>query len=409
MDKLEMTSIQEGLLRKVVVHAYNTTEFYRKEIDRSNIDMDRFEFSKDFTKLPIVNKQDILKYKEDFISSYRGKYRAKPQSSGGTTGTTLDFILDESGYLLREAEVLNYWKRHGYIVGEERTVMYRAGVLVPSSRKLHKPWRHDYARKMLYLSSYYSSPFFFKEYAELLQKWKPKYMHALPSAAYMFAVYLLENGICIPLKKFFSASEMLYPYQKEVLEQAFNCKVVEHYGHSEPGIYAAGQCNLGHFHITPSNVYTEVTLEGDILETSLTNFSMPFIRYRIGDKADGIHHDMCGCGLTSPYIKKIEGRDSEVIVTGDGRMISTIGFDQIFRGSYVQLGQIIQTKAGELTLKVIPSLGFDLESKEKILSELRDRVGTKTKISFFEVDAIPLEKSGKFRMIKSEVKLNECQ
>lgn len=301
--------------------------------------------------------------------------------------------------------MLNYWKRHGYIVGEERTVMYRAGVLVPSSRELYKPWRQDYARKMLYLSSYYSSPAFFKEYADLLQKWKPQYMHALPSAAYMFAVYLLDNGICVPLKKFFSASEMLYPYQKEVLEKAFDCEVVEHYGHSEPGNYAAGQCKLGHFHISPSNVFTEVTLEGDILETSLTNFSMPFIRYKIGDKADGIHHDTCGCGLTSSYIKKIEGRDSEVIVTGDGRMISTIGFDQIFRGSNVQLGQIVQTKAGEITLKIIPSFGFDMDSKEKILSELRDRVSAKTEINFIEVDSIPLEKSGKFRMIKSEVKL----
>lgn len=397
---------QNRKLLSILRYANKHSAYYRKQLYMIGIDLEAENIDPVtvLQELPILTKDDIISHYNDIVSDEAGTISNMPHSSGGTTGTTLNFLLDQGSYLAREAEVLSYWKRHGYIIAKDKSIMFRAGVLVPSGQEIKRPWRHDYGRNLLYLSSYYSSPDFFDAYIEKLKNWKPQYMHALPSAVYLFASYLLEKKEVIPLKKIFSASEMLYPMQKKVLEQAFQCEVVDHYGHCEPGNYAAGQCRHGRYHINPNNVYTELTQNGDILETSLNNYSMPFLRYKVGDKASKLVETGCECGLNTPYFESIEGRDSEVIHTADGRIMSSIGFDQIFRSNNVVLGQIIQEIKGEIILKVVPMKSFTSDSEKKILGALRDRVGIDTHINLVKVSDIASSKSGKYRMIISKVK-----
>jgi len=399
----EINLIQREGVKRVLLHASEHCEYYKKLFYTLNIDLESSDIIAELSKVPVTTKQSMLDHFDSIKADNFENYNSMLHSSGGTTGTTLNFYLDELSYLAREAEVLLYWKRHGYIVGKEKTVMLRAGVIIPDGKKITKPWRHDYARKMLYLSSYYSSPEFFQEYYQLLIKWKPKFIHALPSAAYLFASYLVNNQLTIPVAKVFTASEMLYPHQRDVLEKAFDCKVVEHYGHSEPGNYAAGQCSYSNYHIAPRNVYMEVTDKGELIETSLNNYSMPFIRYKIGDNIDKVFYSPCNCGLATPYFTKISGRESELIHTGDGRTISSIGFDQIFRNNEVALGQIIQSVRGEIILKIVTKPSFTEKNRNNVIKALVERVGSSTKIDLILTDEIPLEKNGKYRMIKSEI------
>lgn len=404
-----ISNYQKSKLLKLLKYANEYSPYYHEQFRKIGVDFeaDHLDAEAILKSLPVLTKADIIAHYDFIASTQRESIASMPHSSGGTTGTTLNFLLDQGCYLDREAEVLAYWKRHGYTVGKEKTIMFRAGVLVPKDRPIKRPWRHDYGRNLLYLSSYYASPQFFDEYIQKLKVWKPKFMHALPSAAYLFACHILDRKETIPLEKVFSASEMLYPEQKKVLEQAFQCKVVDHYGHCEPGNYAAGQCNLDRYHIAASHVYTEVTEVGDILETALNNFSMPFLRYKVGDKSSGLKSSGCECGLNTPYLESIQGRDSEIIYTGDGRTVSSIGFDQIFRSNDIVLGQIIQEVVGELILKIVPMVSFSSASEQRLLGALRDRVGNDTTIKLIKTDAIESSASGKFRMVISRVNKNE--
>ena len=403
-DRNQIINIQNKKLKKIIIHAYENTQYYKEVINRCNINP--YEFSlNDLNKLPVLTKELLLSNKNKLIASNHEIYNSVSQSSGGTTGTTINFLMDKENYLFKEAEALLHWERHGYIPRKTKAVMYRAGILFSDGVNIpNKPWRNDYARNLLYISSYYSSDKYYQKYYLKLKKWNPEFMHVLPSAGYLFANYLNENSLNLNFRKIFTASEMLYPSHREAMEKAFNCKVVDHYGHGEPGVYAAGECKKGNYHICETNTIFERDIDNSIIETSLNNFSMPFIRYKVGDKIKKVDEGNCSCGLTSQYITGIVGRESEVIYTGDGRKISSIGFDQIFKDNNILMGQIVQKIKGELELNIVPSKTFDFNNKKKLLKELESRVGRKTLINFNKVDVIAKAKSGKYNLIVSKIK-----
>jgi len=404
VEKSVIKNEQELKLRKLLKHAYNNTEYYKNIFDQNFINVEYFSLQ-DLRKIPVLTKDILLKKKEELIAKNYHEYSPVSQSSGGTTGTTIDFLMDKENYLFKEAEVLLFWQRHGYKPRKSRAIMYRAGVLFSTKGGVpKKPWRMDYGRKLLYLSSYYSSDEYYQKYYFKLKKWKPEFMHVLPSAGYLFANYLNRNNLFIELKMVFTASEMLYPSHKQEMEKAFRCDIVDHYGHGEPGIYAAGQCKNGNYHISDINTIVERSSDGAIIETSLNNFSMPFIRYEVGDKIPEISITECGCGLKSSYIEGILGRESEIIYTADGRVISSIGFDQIFKNNNIKMGQIVQEKKGELIVNIVPSTKFSVNNKESLLNELYARVGHATLVQFCQVDNIPMAKSGKYNLILSKIK-----
>jgi len=404
----DIEKYQLNSLKLILVHARNHTRYYKNLFKELRFNPDNLSSIKDIKKLPIMDKNTFINNFNDLISDNHNKYQPRIMSSGGTTGTTLKFLMDKKTYIRNESQAIHYWKRHGYKVGECKTIIYRSGVLISQYQKIVKPWRFDYGRKMLYLSSYYASENLYKEYYDLLKKWKPIYMQLIPSAAYLFAKFLNENSLTLDLSKAFSGSEMLHDFQKVEIEKAFNCKVIDHYGHTEPGIYVSGQCAKGNYHIYTNDVIAEVMEDGSLIETSLHNKSMPFIRYKVGDLVGGIHYE-CDCGIKTPYFNKINGRESSIIYAADGRIISSSGFDQIFRESNIRLAQIVQNKKGFLILNLVLDKQFCETDKTNIILRIQDRVGSDTKIQINYLDDIPKEKSGKYNLVKSNIKKEDIK
>ena len=402
LSRKEIENKQLYKLKEILLHANNHTKYYNNLFKKLKFNPETLISIKELEKLPIMDKNSFIDNYSNLISDNYSDYSPIEMSSGGTTGTTLNFLMDYETHISKESQAIHYWKRHGFKVGKSKAIMYRAGVLIPKGRRIQKPWRFDYGRSMLYLSSYYGSNNLYREYYELLKQWKPKYMHFLPSAVYLFAKYMNENNLNIKLCKAFSASEMLHDFQKREIEKAFDCKVVDHYGHIEPGIYVSGQCDKNNYHIYTNDVIAEVTEDGSLLETSLHNKSMPFIRYKVGDLVGGIHYG-CSCGINTPYFKKISGRESSIIYSADGRVISSIGFDQIFRGNSIRLGQIVQRKKGFLILNLVIEKEFSDIDKNNVISKLQDRVGVDTKIEIRYLDDIPKAKSGKYNLVISNI------
>ena len=399
--KLEIESIQEHKLCTLLKHAYDNTHYYNKCLNKDIIK--NFKIS-DLHKLPILSKDDLISNYSQIISKNFKKYKPVKQSTGGTTGTSANFLIDKKQYFWKEAEVLLYWERNGYYPGKEKAVMYRGGVFFPKDAVITKqPWRIDYARKLLYFSSYYSTDSNYYQYYLKICQWKPKFMHVYPSACYLFALFLIRNNLTVNLQKVFTASEKLYTYQKVAIQKAFNCKVVDHYGHGEPGIYAAGQCKHGNYHICDTNTIVEELADGTIIETNLNNYSMPFIRYKVGDFIRGKSNNICKCGSNVSYFNSIDGRSSEIIYTRDKRKISSIGFDQIFKNNNIRLGQIVQNTYESIDLNLVINKDFNHLNKKSILHELHLRIGVETSVNINIVEDIPLAPNGKYTMVVSNI------
>ena len=175
-NKIESTSnqgikeIQLMKLKALLIHSYNKTNYYKELFD--SIDFNPFDFESldDLKKIPIMDKQTFSKNYSKLKSNNSNMFSPKMHSTGGTTGTTLNFLMDAKAYLKKEYELLHYYLRHNYVPGKYKTIMFRAGVIVPKGRNANNPWRFDKFRKMLYLSSYYSSDTIFDKYYVLLKK-----------------------------------------------------------------------------------------------------------------------------------------------------------------------------------------------------------------------------------------------
>lgn len=104
--------------------------------------------------------------------------------------------------------------------------------------------------------------------------------------------------------------------EKEEYANKYNCKIVDHYGCREVWTIAY-ECPYGHLHVCDHiilelyddfgqriNVANQV---GNIVITSLSQKSMPFIKYRLGDQAFFLEGE-CQCGKKNRRIVLVPGR-----------------------------------------------------------------------------------------------------
>jgi hypothetical protein len=119
--------------------------------------------------------------------------------------------------------------------------------------------------------------------------------------------------------------EPLLPYYRNEIEKVLPVPSADMYGCTETnGI--AYECENRHLHLLQNNVYTEVVdsennavLEkpGNVCVTGVHNTVMPFIRYKLNDRAIMHRGQQCGCGNESPYLELLITRLPEFLVFDD--------------------------------------------------------------------------------------------
>ena len=87
------------------------------------------------------------------------------------------------------------------------------------------------------------------EYAALFARFRPRFLKGLPSAIYHLATPLKSARIGIPpLRAVFTGGENLTPEMRRAIEGAFQCPVMDSYGHMERTMCIA-QCLDGSYHV----------------------------------------------------------------------------------------------------------------------------------------------------------------
>ena len=251
-------------------------------------------------------------------------------------------------------------------------------------------------------------------YIQKIRDFKPDFIQAYPSVISIMGRFMQKNSVkhFTSVKAILCSSENLYPWQRELLEGVFKCRVWDFYGHSERAAIA-GQCEKSnYYHIQLEYGVVEligkddkpVTNEdemGEIVATGFNNFAMPFIRYRTMDLAVPAN-DKCECGRNYPLLKKVEGRLQELVITKDKRFITLTAliFAQHFEAfSKVKEMQLIQEKEGELIVRIVRTHEYSDADQQEILSKMRSAVGGGLEINFDYIDHIPRTQSGKYKFL----------
>lgn len=198
------------------------------------------------------------------------------------------------------------------------------------------------------------------------------YIHGYSSMIYEIAQMAAEMGYSpndFPnLKMIKGTSEKIYPYYHEPVKKAFGHKIISEYGSAEGGIHAF-ECPKGHMHINEENVIIE-EIDGEAIVTNLNAFSLPVIRYKIGDAIKISDSNVCTCGRNSRVILEVEGRVGKKII-GRNQTFPSLTLYYIFKNISLKHGADIQyqgyqSEAGRLELRVTKNLS---SSERKWINE----------------------------------------
>lgn len=250
-------------------------------------------------------------------------------------------------------------------------------------------------------------------FIEKIQRLKPKYIRGYPSALTSLAKYMKKNNIeSFPsVKSIMCYAETLYDWQKEFLENTFKCHIFNHYGLRE-SVAIGGTCiHSDYFHMFPEYSIIELIGKdgkpvkkedevGEIVGTGFHTNIFPFIRYRTGDLAV-YTKKKCTCGINYPLLKKIEGREQELVVIKSKQVMPLTGIYGLVEmaSPNVNKYQYYQDREGELILNIVKTKDYSEKDSKEIKEKFQKRFGNELNLTISYVDNIPLTKRGKHKLL----------
>ncbi len=411
-----IVSFKEDCLRKILIHSYKQVPYYSTVFNKIGIITGNEVDLAKFNDIPILTKEMIRKNRQEMIAKDNSKRRCYYISSGGTTGEPVTLIKDEHGDLWSNAAAQYYYKdiigidelsaKKIFIWGSERDIFY--GTLGLKANIL------NWLNKSIFLNSFKMTMEDMAKYIQIINIYKPALIRGYAGSLFEIARYAKKNAIKIYHPEvIISAAEPLTKEIRDIVESIFGAKVYNFYGSREAG-GLAGECRDGFLHTFPFNNYVEVLdndnqpvgegKRGRVIVTNIHNYSMPLIRYEIGDIAE-VGPERCACGNGLPTLKDITGRSIDYFVREDGALVYGDYFTHLFYlKAWLRKFQVIQEDYKKITISVVLEDKLDENEKIEINEKIKLVMGQDCNITWKFVKEISRPESGKHIYTKTLIK-----
>jgi phenylacetate-CoA ligase len=370
-------------------------------------------------ELPVTDKLDIKHAPERYLSQALPRSAALETFTGGSTSTPMRFYLQKHVTRSKEhAFIADFRARTG--AGEKDMVLALRGRSIPGVERGGPPWTWEPIRRHLMLSCDHLERAYMPAHARVLDRWRPAFIEAFPSALYALASWLEDHplpGFTAGLKGVMLFSENAYGFQLEKFRRVFGCPIVAHYGHSERVLMAGTMPDDDRYFFYPQygwlelvdsrgRAITEPGRLGYVVGTSFDNRVMPFVRYRTGDLAmlaEGGYPRLAGHRV----VERIAGRLQEFVVCRDGRLtsITTLGTAHFPELSALDAIQYEQERPGELRLKAVSEGTLDSRVARRIAAAVEAKLQGGCRVEVAQVPAIERTPRGKARMLVQRLDL----
>lgn len=410
-----MGAWQDERLRAIVRHAYANVPYYRELFDRHGIDAAKFRGREDLARIPVLTR-DTVKQRADDLKSRLPEHRKLGHGhTSGTTGSPLSVYYDADMIAMNYAVMGRQYEWAGLMLsaGGDRAAVVRGNVIVPLTQRKPPFWRHNRHLNQLLMSSFHLTQDNLTHYFAALREFQPKVIDGYPSSLYVLAKVLLNRGERLPLSAAITSSETLYDFQREAIEQAFQCRVFDYYAAAERVVFAV-ECDrhMGH-HLCEEYGVTEFLgdndevlpdgTEGVMTGTSLHNVGMPLIRYRTTDRT-ARKTQRCACGRPLALMEDVTTKAEDLLRLPDGRLIPPSVLTHPFKPlDCIEASQIVQTDLDRIVVRLIPRAEYTEQHGITLRRDLAARIGENMRIEIEKVTELPRTARGKFKWVISEV------
>jgi len=399
------------------LHAHTHSRYYHELFQQIGLIRDGTVDISRIAETPILTKDIIRKHHQDLISDDYKTRKWFNNSSGGSTGEPIRLIQDD--IYLKWGAATNYFYFKNILDIDEPTA--KKVVLWGSERDLfkgsmgYKAKIQNWLSNTVFLNSFRMSGQDIEQYIHTINSFKPEIMRGYAGSLFELCRHAEQRKISLYSPRIVvSAAENLSNTMRDVIESNFGTKVYNFYGSREVS-NLAGECKNGLLHLFQFWNYVEVLdkdnqpvregEEGRVIVTNLFNYSLPLIRYEIGDMAI-LGQEKCSCGQNLPTLIKVTGRITDHFILESGTTVPAEFFIHLLgvvcyeQGGFEKF-QVIQEEYNEIRINVVTRKEILGQYKNDVNEKIRVVMGPECKIMWNIVDDIPKTPSGKYLYTKS--------
>lgn len=402
-------------LEKLLLHASNNVPYYHTVLSECEVVSDGKIRLENFQNVPILTKEIIRNEGKNLYSKDYKTRKPYKNTSGGSTGEPVEFIQDKNYNDWNTACKIYFQLLCGYKTGQKQIKLWG------SERDIFGQ-KEDIITRLKFglfniesLNSFRMSDEIMKQYVERINKIRPQLIWAYTGSIYELARFIKRNDLNIfQPKGVICTAETVTPDIREGLEDVFKCCILSQYGSREVGALGCQCAEQKAMHIFSLQNKVEILDSamspcppgetGQLYITTLNNYSMPLIRYEIGDTAVGAE-GRCPCTRGWPLIEKLTGRVSGHFKTKSGKIIHGEYFTHLFYAKKnIKRFRVIQKDYDAIIVELVADEQMAQSEINAITEKIKLIMGQGCDVAYEYKERIESGKSGKFLYTVCEIK-----
>lgn len=324
LDTDTIAALQWKELEKQLEYTLKNSPYYQEVFRLHGLHLARMQNYTEFSRIPLTTKEDLQKCNEDFLAVAKEKIIDLVTTSG-TLGEPVSFALNEAD-LQRLAE--NEYQSFK-MIGVKRSDIVQ--ITTTLDRKFMAGMAYFLGLRKLGAGIIRSGSGLPRLQWESIERFRPKYLIAVPSFLLRLIEFARENGIDYQNSSVKAAICIGEPLRNSEFElNALGKKISEMWDIELFSTYASTEMATAFTECTEHTgnhslqdlIYTEILDEkgspvkpgeiGELVVTPLKTRSMPLLRFATGDMVKA-YSGGCACGRNSLRISSIYGRKKQMI------------------------------------------------------------------------------------------------
>jgi len=414
LSRSELKQIETMKLNALLAHAKSSVPYYRDVIGDAAVVGETSVIEPALQTVPILTKDIIRREQKRLVSESLEGNRLDPNSTSGSTGSPLNFFTDTRSKTCRKAVVVRNRKWLGIQNGDSVARLWGSAIDEKRAQSVRGRF-HSRVTRELFLSAYQLDDAHLASYARRINKFKAKLLIGYPSVLCEFGNFCRMNSIEFPsLKAIICSAEVLYPHQRELIEDDLSTPVYDRYGCREVGDIAQEVPWIDGLVVNSDRVHVEIIGRsgepckpgeiGDIVITDLDNYGMPLIRYLIGDRGSWSSQAVNQQEMPYPVLSNVEGRSMDVVVCPSGNRVGGTFWTILFRKRPgIEKFRVVQHSLQSIRIDYMRLHEVPVIDTAYFREKIAETCGPEMDVEFREVNEIGVSSGEKFRLVVSEI------
>ncbi|MFM6959689.1 MAG: phenylacetate--CoA ligase family protein [Schleiferiaceae bacterium] len=415
VDRLEgsaVDALQATHLRDALTHHARHSAGFQRRLAAAKATVSDFSQGKDLSRLPVMTRADVQAAGSGLFSSLVpfDHLPVRTSQTSGSTGQPVIVRRTRVNALLNEAATLRDHSWWGRPLNGGRITMIR-----PQFRKVEEvaaiPGNSANIAQRIPIDTDISVQ------ADLIAGFRPQVLLVYPNnLAALLDLWEAEQRLPSSVRHLKSIGETVSPELHTRASKLLGLPIEDSYSSEEFGLMALQCPASGQYHVMAESHVIEIVRDdgsacgagemGRVVVTDLHNLATPMIRYAIGDWAEV--GTPCPCGRNLPTLKRILGRERNLVRLPDGRRHwPLVGFQRFGEVAPVRQYQVVQESLTDVELRLVVEGEVTPAQSAALAQIVQSALGHpfQVRVSLF-AERLPLGPNGKFEEFVCRVPAN---